>query len=117
MAVPRVILFRLRPRGRQTGLRGGIPAIGRRRQQLLIDSGRVLTLLGALVLVHQLSTTAPAMPNNDAGVEHALLLGFLLWLLGAAVAMLSLVAGRFPRLVAAVAAIALALRGYLFGGV
>ncbi|CAN6194563.1 unnamed protein product [Urochloa humidicola] len=121
MAVPRVILRRLR--GHQAGLRRGVPAIGRRRprSQLLIDSGRVLMLLGALVLVHQLSTSAPAV-RNEAGAEHVLLLvlgvGFLLWLLGVAVTMLSLVAGQFHGLLAAVvAAIALALRVYLFGGV
>ena len=87
------------------------PAIHRRQRQLLADSGRVLMLLGTIVITHQLGLSEAA-PSN-AG--H-LLLAFILWLLGAALAMLSVVARRFPRLAAAGAALARALRNYLLGG-
>ncbi|CAL5053592.1 unnamed protein product [Urochloa decumbens] len=86
------------------------PAIGR-HNQLLIDSGRVLVLLGAVTLTHQLGWSAPASVN----AEH-LVLGLFIWLLGAALVMLSLVARQFPRLAAAGATIATALRIYLLGG-
>ena len=86
-------------------------AIHRRQRQLLADSGRVLMLLGTIVITHQLGLSEAA-PSN-AG--H-LLLAFILWLLGAALAMLSVVARRFPRLAAAGAALARALRNYLLGG-
>nr|CAB3468317.1 unnamed protein product [Digitaria exilis] len=86
------------------------PAIGR-HQQLLIDYGRVAMLLGAITLTHQLGRSAPAFSNVEP-----LVVGLILWLLGAALAMLGLVAPRFPRLAAACAEIAAALRYYLLGG-
>ncbi|CAL5042086.1 unnamed protein product [Urochloa decumbens] len=86
------------------------PAIGR-RHQLLADSGRAMMLLGAITLTHQLSRSAPASRN----AEH-LALGLVIWLLGAALTTLSLVARQFPRLAAAGASIATALRIYLLGG-
>ena len=86
---------------------GRAPAIDR-HQRLLIDSGRVLMLLGTVVITHQLGLREAA-PSN---AEH-LLLAFILWLLGAALAMLSLVARRFPTLAAALVR---ALRNYLLGG-
>ncbi|RCV22492.1 hypothetical protein SETIT_4G225200v2 [Setaria italica] len=89
---------------------GRARAIGGHHQQL-IDSARVLLLLGAITLTHQVSRSAPSSGN----VEH-LVIGLILWLLGAALAMLSLVARRFPRLAAAGACIATALRNYLLGG-
>ncbi|XP_062229144.1 uncharacterized protein LOC133926969 [Phragmites australis] len=95
----------------QPAVDGRDPAIGRHRQQLLIDSGRVIMLLGAIVLTHQLGTDAAASGN----AEHVLL-AFVLWLLGAALAMLSLVARQFPRLAAAGANLARALRRHLLGG-
>ncbi|CAN6194565.1 unnamed protein product [Urochloa humidicola] len=87
------------------------PAIGRRHRQLLADSGRGMMLLGAITLTHQLGRSAPASGN----AEH-LVLGLILWLLGGALVMLSLVARQFPRLAAAGAGIATALRIYLLGG-
>ena len=90
---------------------GRAPAIGRRHHQVLADSGRVLMLLGTIVITHQLGLSEAA-PSN-AG--H-LLLAFILWLLGVALATLSLVVRRFPRLAAAAAALARALRNYLLGG-
>lgn len=41
---------------------------------------------------------------------------FVLWLLGTGLTTLALVAGQFPRLAAAGAALARALRRYLLGG-
>ena len=76
-----------------------------RHQRLLIDSGRVLMLLGTIVITHQLGLSEAA-PSN-AG--H-LLLAFILWLLGTALAMLSVVARRFPRLAAAGATLILLRR-------
>ncbi|OQU75609.1 hypothetical protein SORBI_3003G044500 [Sorghum bicolor] len=90
--------------------------IGRRRrglqQQLLLDSGgRACMLLGALVLTwDQLALASSSSP------EHVLLAAFVLWLLGAALVMLSLVSRRFPRLASAGAALVMALRNYLLGG-
>ena len=55
------------------------------------------------------------MPCLASNAGH-LLLAFILWLLGAAIAMLSLVARRFPTLAAAGAALVRALRNYLLGG-
>ncbi|KAJ1274155.1 hypothetical protein BS78_05G041000 [Paspalum vaginatum] len=83
-------------------------AIGRHHhhQQQLIDSGRALLLFGAITLTHQLSNAE----------HHLLVVGLMLWLLGAALVTLSLAAPRFPRLAAAGAAIAAALRVYLLGG-
>lgn len=75
-------------------------------EHLLLDSGRVFMLLGALVLTWRLGPCAG---------EH-MFVGFLLWLIGAAAAMLSLVVRRFPRLAAAGAATVMALRNYLLGG-
>ena len=82
-----------------------------RHQRLLIDSGRVLMLLGTIVITHQLGLSEAA-PSNAGHM----LLAFILWLLGATLAMLSLVARRFPGLAAAGAALARALRNYLLGG-
>ncbi|PAN32565.1 hypothetical protein PAHAL_5G496800 [Panicum hallii] len=73
----------------------------------LLDSGRAFTMLGALVLTWRRLARCNA--------EHAPA-GFLLWLLGAGLATLSLVAARFPGLAAAGAALAGALRRYLLGG-
>jgi hypothetical protein len=78
----------------------------RRDRQLLLDFGCLFMLLGALVL------TWPLGPCTG---EHGFI-AFLLWLLGASAAMLSLVAQRFPRLAAAGAATATALSNYLLGG-
>ncbi|RCV24941.1 hypothetical protein SETIT_5G126600v2 [Setaria italica] len=87
-----------RRRRRRRG--GGVP-----RQ--LRDSSRALMMLGALVLTWR--RVARCNP------EHVLA-GFALWLLGAGLAMLSLVAGQFPRLAATGAGLARALRCYLLGG-
>ncbi|CAL5048502.1 unnamed protein product [Urochloa decumbens] len=89
---------------------GRAPAIGRHRQ-LLADSGRALMLLGAITLTHQLGRSAPASGNAER-----LFLGLVIWLLGSALVMLSLVARQFPRLAAAGATIVTALRIYLLGG-
>lgn len=94
----------------QAAMEGRIPAVGPRRRQLLLDSGRVLMMLAAGILTHQLGTNATA-----SGGAEFMLPAFLLWLLGAALAMLSFVAQQFPRLAAAGAAVALALRNYLLG--
>lgn len=81
----------------------------RRRRLLLLDSGRVLMLLAAVALVHLLTAACTGQ------VEFfAVLVAFLLWLLGAAFAVMSLVAGQFPVLAAA--AVARTLRGWLLGG-
>ena len=90
---------------------GRAPAIYRHHQLLLADSGRVLMLLGTIVITHQ-QGLRKATPGN---ARH-LLLAFILWLLGVALATLSLVVRRFPRLAAAAAALARALRNYLLGG-
>ena len=55
------------------------------------------------------------MPCLASNAGH-LLLAFIVWLLGAALAVLSVVARRFPRLAAAGAALSRALRNYLLGG-
>lgn len=81
-------------------------------QQLLVDSARVLLLLGSITLTHQLPRSAPSSGN----VELHLVLGLVIWLLGAALVTLSLVARQFPRLAAAGVCIARALRNYLLGG-
>ncbi|CAL5042087.1 unnamed protein product [Urochloa decumbens] len=86
-------------------------AMGGRHRQLLVDSGRAMMLLGAITLTHQVGRSAPASRN----AEH-LALGLVIWLLGAALTTLSLVARQFPRLAAAGASIATALRVYLLGG-
>ncbi|CAL5048510.1 unnamed protein product [Urochloa decumbens] len=83
----------------------------RLREQLLLDSGRIFMLLGAVVLMYQLVIINPI--NNAA--EHVFA-AFLLWLLGVAFALLSLASRRFPELAAAGAAAATALRNYLLGG-
>ncbi|CAL4965642.1 unnamed protein product [Urochloa decumbens] len=89
--------------GHRRRRRGGL-----RRQ--LLDTGRAMMMLGALVLTWRRRLAACCNP------EHALA-GFALWLLGVALATLSLVAGQqFPRLAAAGAALARALRSYLLGG-
>ncbi|CAL5039230.1 unnamed protein product [Urochloa decumbens] len=81
----------------------------RLQEQLLLDSGRIFMLLGALVLMWQLVNPLDA-------AEHVVFAAFLLWLLGVALALLSLTARRFPGLAAAGAAAAMALRNYLLGG-
>ena len=58
----------------------------------LLDSGRAFMVLGALVLTWRRLARCNA--------EHVLA-GFALWLLGAGLAMLSLVAAQFPGLAAA----------------
>nr|AEW90310.1 bacterial blight resistance protein Xa27 [Oryza sativa f. spontanea] len=83
-----------------------------RRRQLLLDSGRVFMLLGAVILMHMLTTTGGGASSGcTRGAEPCVAL--LLWLLGAALAMLSLVAGRFPVLAAAIAE---ELGDHLLGG-
>ena len=74
----------------------------------LLDSARAFMMLGALVLTWRRLARCNA--------EHVLA-GFALWLLGAGLAMLSLVAAQFPGLAAAGAALATALRSHLLGGV
>uniref|UniRef100_K3Y1B6 Uncharacterized protein n=1 Tax=Setaria italica TaxID=4555 RepID=K3Y1B6_SETIT len=69
---------------------GRAPAIDR-HHQLLIDSGRVLMLIGSIVITRQLVVREAASSN----AEHVLL-AFILWLLGAAFVMLWIVARRFP---------------------
>uniref|UniRef100_A0A0E0PZT8 Bacterial blight resistance protein Xa27 n=1 Tax=Oryza rufipogon TaxID=4529 RepID=A0A0E0PZT8_ORYRU len=83
------------------------------RRQLLLDSGRVFMLLGAVILMHLLATGRGASSGCTRGAEPCVAL--LLWLLGAALAMLSLVAGRFPVLAAAAATIAKELGDHLLG--
>ncbi|KAF8705810.1 hypothetical protein HU200_031018 [Digitaria exilis] len=80
-------------------------AIDDRRRGVLLDSGRALMLLGALVLI-----TCRRLLAGCDNAEHVLA-GFALWLLGVGLATLSLVAGHFPRLAAAAAPLATALRG------
>ncbi|CAL5048506.1 unnamed protein product [Urochloa decumbens] len=94
---------------------GRAPAIDRHRQ-LLIDSGRALMLIGTVVITHQLGTKEAASSSSNNTEHLMMLVAFLLWLLGAALAMLFVVARRFPRLTAAGATLARALRNYLFGG-
>ncbi|TVU33947.1 hypothetical protein EJB05_15763, partial [Eragrostis curvula] len=97
--------------GGQAGMNGRALAIDR-QQQLLIDSGHMLMLLGAVILTHQLG--AAAAGSGDA--EFVRLFALVLWLLGTALAMMSLVARQFPRLAAAGVNLARALRNYLLGG-
>ncbi|KAL6848074.1 hypothetical protein ACP4OV_022202 [Aristida adscensionis] len=88
-----------------------VPAgVLQQQQQQLLDVGRALMLLGVLVLTWQLQGITCCV------AEHVMV-AFLLWLLGAAVTMLSLVAPRFPRLAAGAAALSRALRAYLLGGI
>nr|CAB3471997.1 unnamed protein product [Digitaria exilis] len=86
---------------------GLLPLWMRRRGQLL-DSGRAFMLLGALVLT--------SWHHHLAAPEHVVVAAFVLWLLGAGLAMLALVAGQFSRLATAGAALARALRRHLLGG-
>jgi len=103
------------PRRANGGGGGGenllVPArVGRGRggvARQLLDSGRAFMVLGALVLTRRRLARCNA--------EHVLA-GFALWLLGAGLAMLSLVAAQFPGLAAAGAALATALRSHLLGG-
>ncbi|GJN38752.1 hypothetical protein PR202_gb27821 [Eleusine coracana subsp. coracana] len=89
---------------------GRIPAVGPRHRQLLLDSGRGLMMLAAVTLTHQLGT------STSASAEFVLL-AFLLWLLGAARSRCCRSSPRqFHRLTTAGAAVALALRNYLRGG-
>uniref|UniRef100_A0A0E0E3K0 Uncharacterized protein n=1 Tax=Oryza meridionalis TaxID=40149 RepID=A0A0E0E3K0_9ORYZ len=90
-----------------------LAAAGRyhRRRRLLLESGRVLMLLAAVALLHLLTAAC-----TDQVEFYVVLVAFLLWLLGAAFAVMSLVAGQFPVLAAATAAVARTLRGWLLGG-
>jgi hypothetical protein len=87
-------------------VRGGrIPAVRPRHRQLLLDTGRALMMLAAVVLTHLLGTTAVAS-------EH-LPIALLLWLIGTALTMTSLVARQFPTLAAAGVNVARVLRNYV----
>lgn len=115
MMADRAVRYLLRADQRRGGRRRRaqlLAAAGRyhrRRRLLLLDSGRVLMLLAAVALVHLLTAACTGQ------VEFfAVLVAFLLWLLGAAFAVMSLVAGQFPVLAAA--AVARTLRGWLLGG-
>ncbi|CAL4958588.1 unnamed protein product [Urochloa decumbens] len=75
--------------------------------QLLDSAGCAFMLLATIVFTwHQLAGCDP----------EYVLAAFVLWLLGAALAMLSVVSRQFPRLAAAGEALARALRNYLLGG-
>uniref|UniRef100_A0A0E0LD77 Uncharacterized protein n=1 Tax=Oryza punctata TaxID=4537 RepID=A0A0E0LD77_ORYPU len=68
--------------GRINQQRGGnLPVAIVHRRRLLLHSGRAFMLLGALVLTRRLNTTSAA--------AIGLLVAFLLWLLGVALAMLA----------------------------
>lgn len=92
----------------------------RRRRLLLLDFGRALMLLGALVLTRQLITTTSSDAELYLYHMYDVLVALLLWLLGVALATLSLVvAPRFPWLAlagATVAAAALRNHHLLLGG-
>ncbi|KAF0903471.1 hypothetical protein E2562_027882 [Oryza meyeriana var. granulata] len=88
----------------------------RRLLLLLLDSGRRFMLLGAAILMCELLTMSAPTPTPSHPGPYVFV-AFLLWLLGAALAMLSLVAGQFPAFAAVAAAIATKLRNYLLGGV
>lgn len=81
----------------------------RRRRLLLLDFGRALMLLGALVLTRQLITTTSSDAELYLCHVYDVLVALLLWLLGVALATLSL-AG------ATVAAAALRNHHLLLGG-
>uniref|UniRef100_A0A0E0E3K2 Uncharacterized protein n=1 Tax=Oryza meridionalis TaxID=40149 RepID=A0A0E0E3K2_9ORYZ len=82
----------LRYLGRINQQRGGnnrgAVAIARRRRLLILDSGRALMLIGALVLTRRLTM------NTTSAAATGLLVAFLLWLLGVALAMLAVVVAR-----------------------
>ncbi|BAS96352.1 uncharacterized protein [Oryza sativa Japonica Group] len=111
----RVIHYLLR--GNQLQGRRQTLAVGvghhHRRRLLLLDSSRVFMLLAVVILVHLLTAGAAAVQGAEPCV---LVAAFLLWLLGAAFAVLSLAAGQFPVLAATAATIATTLRSYLIGG-
>jgi hypothetical protein len=67
-----------------------------RHQQLLLDTGRVLMMLAAVILTLLLGTTAAA--SNDAEFQP---IALLLWLIGTALTVTSLVARQFLTLAAA----------------
>ncbi|BAS98487.1 Os06g0600000 [Oryza sativa Japonica Group] len=104
----------------QQGGRGAVAWIVHRRR-LLLDSGRAMMLLGAIVLTSRqliITTSSGATHSVDAELYHAydvVLVAFLLWLLGVALATLSLVAPRaqLPGLAFANAAVAMALRNHI----
>ncbi|KAF8705811.1 hypothetical protein HU200_031019 [Digitaria exilis] len=62
------------------------------------------------------ATRREALRGRARYVEHVVFAAFVLWLLGTGLTTLALVAGQFPRLAAAGAALARALRRYLLGG-
>jgi hypothetical protein len=109
MAAPVARYFR-RLLGRQAWIEEHALAMDR-HQQLLLETGRVLMMLAAVVLTHLLGTTAAA--SNDA---ELLPISLLLWLISTALTMTSLVARQFPTLAAAGVNVARALRNYLIGG-
>jgi hypothetical protein len=108
MAVP--VLSFLRRLVAPAAMVDHLPAVGPRHRQLLLDTGRVLMMLAAaVILTHQ----PGASRSSDA---ELLFLTFVLWLLGTALVTMSLAAGQFPRLAAAGVNVARVLRNYLLGG-
>ncbi|CAN6215948.1 unnamed protein product [Urochloa humidicola] len=84
------------------------PDAARRVRRLLIDAGVVLiSAAGSAFIAH---TAAPF-----DGCCACALVAFLLFLLGVWMAMLALVAGRFPGAARIAVAIARALHRYMFG--
>uniref|UniRef100_A0A0E0LD74 Uncharacterized protein n=1 Tax=Oryza punctata TaxID=4537 RepID=A0A0E0LD74_ORYPU len=84
--------------------------------RLLLDTGCFFMLLAAVILTAPLLTTGGALSGTLAAEPYDAFVALLLWLLGAALTMLSLVAGQFPALAAAAVAIAMQLRNYLLRG-
>ncbi|CAL4966921.1 unnamed protein product [Urochloa decumbens] len=83
------------------------PDAARRARRLLIDAGVVLiSAAGSAIISHT------ALPS---GAWACALVAFLLFLLGVWMAMLALVAGRFPGAARIAVAIARALHRYMFG--
>ncbi|CAN6215949.1 unnamed protein product [Urochloa humidicola] len=86
------------------------PDAARRVRRLLIDAGVVLiSAAGSAIVAHTVS------PSGIDGCWACALVAFLLFLVGVWMAMLALIAGRFPGAARIAVAIARALHRYMFG--
>lgn len=83
----------------------------RRVRLLIVNSGVVLISTAGSVVIY-----VAANPSSAVDDPAYALVAFLLFLLGAWLALLALVADRFPRVARIGVAIARALQDYLFGG-
>uniref|UniRef100_A0A0D3GJU3 Uncharacterized protein n=1 Tax=Oryza barthii TaxID=65489 RepID=A0A0D3GJU3_9ORYZ len=80
----------------------------RRIRRLLASSAVLFTSAAASVIMHA------AVAINPSAAQA--FIGFVLFLLGASLALLAPVAEKFPAAARIGVAVAVALRGYLFGG-